>query len=570
MKTDAGKLDAGNDPPIIDEQNTSRIESTTDGAVAGARATATPAPGAVPAEANPKGSNVLNTILSSLSLDELLGRILLSVVLAVLLWFYVTSLENPSQITTFRALTLDVRGIVSNLKVISAPSTVDISFQAPQNVLGTLSRTNIHPYIDLNGLGAGVHDVPVQLDLTGSVGQNLISYKIDPPQMQVQLETQATNTYTMTINVSGTPAFGYGAEQAQVDPQQVTVTGSESAINRIASVAVTVDVGDKATTQRGFIAPTAFDSAGTEITGLTFTPATVQVTVPIKLLLSNRLVPVRVPIEGNPAPGYSVDDIKIEPTNVTICCAPGNILESIESISTQPVSISGTTSTVISRTALILPAGVELYPGQSNTITVTIGVRTFDTTWQLSVTPSAQGLPPGYSMVLSPNTLTLTLEGTFAQFQALKPADVAAAVPVGNLGAGTYELTPQVTVPNDIKLVSVSPVTVTVSLIAPTAVPPTPTNIPTATPSAPPTVTATTVVEVIPTPQPTDTASPTATVSAPLPTDTEVVPPITPTSVDTATPTERPTDTPIPLSTDTPAAQGSPTTAPQVIPVPSR
>ena len=101
--------------------------------------------------------------------------------LAVLLWFYVTSLENPAQITTFRALTLDVRGIASNLKVISAPSTVDIAFQAPQNVLGTLSRTNIRPYIDLNGLGAGVHDVPVQLDLTGSVGQNLSASRLIPP-----------------------------------------------------------------------------------------------------------------------------------------------------------------------------------------------------------------------------------------------------------------------------------------------------------------------------------------------------------------------------------------------------
>lgn len=566
MKIDAGKLDGGNDPPTIDEHNTSRSESTPESALVGTRGPSVPAPVVAPAEANPKVSNVLNTVLSSLSLDELLGRILLSVVLAVLLWFYVTSLENPAQITTFRALTLDVRGIASNLKVISAPSTVDISFQAPQNVLGTLSRTNIHPYIDLTGLGAGVHDVPVQLDLAGSVGQNLISFKIDPAQVQVQLETQATSSYTITINVTGTPAFGYGAEQAQVDPQQVSVTGSESAINRIASVAVAVDISDKATTQRGFIAPTAFDSAGTEITGLTFTPATVQVTVPIKLLLSNRLVPVRVPIDGNPAPGYSVDDIKLEPTNVTICCAPGNILESIESVSTQPVSISGTTSTVITHTELILPAGVELYPGQSSTITVTIGVRTFDTTWQLSVTPTAQGLPPGYSVVLSPNTLTLTLEGTFAQFQALKPTDVTAVVPVSNLGAGTYELAPQVSIPNDIKLVSVSPVTVTVSLIAPTPVAPTPTTIPTATLSAPPTATSTTVVEVEPSSQPTQTASPSATttVIVPAPTDTQVVPPFTSTPGDTATPTETPTA----LPTDTPAAQGSPTTAPQVVPAP--
>ena len=181
MKIDAGKLDAGNEPSIIDKHNraAARMRRRCDRGHS-CRICSRTASARHPLQTQSQRPNVLNTILSSLSLDELLGRILLSVVLAVLLWFFVTSLENPAQITTFRALTLDVRGIASNLKVISAPSTVDISFQAPQNVLGTLSRTNIHPYIDLDGLGAGVHDVPVQLDLTGSVGQNLISFKIDP------------------------------------------------------------------------------------------------------------------------------------------------------------------------------------------------------------------------------------------------------------------------------------------------------------------------------------------------------------------------------------------------------
>jgi YbbR domain-containing protein len=490
--------------------------------------------------------------MTNLSLDEMPGRIFLSVVLAILLWFFVTSLENPAQITTFRALTLDVRGIASNLKVISAPSTVDISFQAPQNVLSTLSRTNIHPYINLDGLSAGVHDVPVSLDLTGSTGQSLISFTIEPSDVQVQLEAQATRSYTLVINVTGTPAFGYGAEQAQVDPAQVSVTGSESAINRIANVSVAVDISDKATTQRGFITPVAVDSAGTEITGLTFTPATVQVTVPIKLLLSNRLVPVRVSIGGNPAPGYSVDDIKIEPTNVTICCAPGNILESIESVSTLPVTIEGATSTVITQTQLILPAGVKLYPGESNTITVTIGVRTFDTTWQMSITPAPQGLPPGYSVVLSPNTVNLTLEGTFAQFQALTPADVTALVPLSNLGAGTYELAPQVTVPNDIKIISISPITLTVSLIAPTPVPSTATPIPTETPIPPPTATSTPVVEVAPSPEATNTPSPTETPTSEIPTATPTEVESTPTIELTATPSPTPTIEPAESPTETP------------------
>ena len=51
--------------------------------------------------------------------------------------------------------------------------------------------------------------------------------------------------------------------------------------------------------------------------------AGVLVKVPV-LVGVGVLVAVRVPIIGNPAPGYSVDDIKIDPTNVTLCCAPSN------------------------------------------------------------------------------------------------------------------------------------------------------------------------------------------------------------------------------------------------------
>ncbi|MGA7729974.1 MAG: CdaR family protein, partial [Chloroflexia bacterium] len=279
-----------------------------------------------------------NFVLGGLGLDDRLGRILLSIVLAVILWFYVTGLENPSQTTSIRGLTLEVRGIEPNLKLVNnAPlPTVDISFQAPQNILSTLQARDIHPFVNLTGLGAGVHRVPLQVEFNGGIGNSLSNLSLTPPDVQVQLEVQATRTFPVEVKVIGTPAFAYGAEQPQVEPAQVSVMGSESAINRIATIVATVDIADKAATQRGFITPVALDSSGRPISGLTFTPSSVQVTVPIKLLLSNRLVPVRVPIAGNPAPGYSVEDIKIEPTNVTICCALSNILEEIETVSTGP------------------------------------------------------------------------------------------------------------------------------------------------------------------------------------------------------------------------------------------
>lgn len=502
-------------------------------------------------------------VMKGLSLDERWGRILLSAVLAVLLWFYVTGLENPSQATIFRGLQLEVRNLDTSLKIVNTEPLpkIDVSFQAPQNVLSSLSSTDIHPFIDLSDRSAGVHRLPISVDFNGGIGNTVSNLSITPPNYQVQLEVQASETYSVAVSVIGTPAFGYGADPAQVEPQQVTISGSASTVKRIARVVVEVDVDEKAATQRGFNIPVALDSSDQPILGLTIDPPTVQVTVPIKLLLSNRLVPVRVPIEGNPAPGYSVDDIKIEPTNVLICCAPGDILENVNSVTTQPVSIDGTTTTVLTNTGLILPAGVQLYPGQSSTITVTVSVRTFDTTWRLSVTPNVQGLPPDYTAVTSPTSLDLTLSGTFAQFQALTTSDVQANINGSNLGAGTYELTPDIVIPQGIRLVATNPTTVTISVIAPTPVPPTPTNTPTNTPTA--TAIPTADQELSPTPTvsvtTTPTVAPTATITV-APTFPPSLPPtnspavVTPTQNATqAPPTASATLTPTLTLTATPA-----------------
>src|SRR3954468_24511983 len=45
--------------------------------------------------------------LPSISIDQRLGRLLLSIVLSVLLWIYVVNLENPTLSVPFRDLTVD-------------------------------------------------------------------------------------------------------------------------------------------------------------------------------------------------------------------------------------------------------------------------------------------------------------------------------------------------------------------------------------------------------------------------------------------------------------------------------
>jgi YbbR domain-containing protein len=500
-----------------------------------------------PAPTPPAGSlqGGLRRFIQSLSLDERLGRIILSLVLAVLLWFYVTNLENPAQVTQFNGMTLEVRGLDKSLKMINTLPTVDVTVQAPQNIMSTLRQSDIRPYVDLQGLDAGVHEVPVILDLSSLPDHNSMNFTVAPQNVQVQLELQASRVYPVTVLVTGTPAQNYGVEPAQVNPQQVTVSGPESAVNRVEQVVVTVDVSNTASTQSGYKSPVALDSTGKAISGLTIDPPTVQVVVPIQLLVATKLVPVHVPVVGNPAPGYSATQIDLSPKIVTICCAASDVLEHIGSIDTNPVSISGTTTTVVTTTQLILPSGVQLYPGQSSTISVTVQIATFETSWQLSVPPSVENVAPGLTAIPSPTTLTLTLSGTLAQFQSLKPSDIVATVDAQGLGPGTYQLDPQVKVPQGITVVSMDPAKLTLTLIAPTPVPPTPTH----TATIAPTATIHAVAPSTPTPLP----SPTPTV-APVPTAVPTLQqPATPTA--TLQPTESAT------LTHTPGPSPTPTTA---------
>jgi YbbR domain-containing protein len=448
-------------------------------------------------------------LLPNIGLDDRLGRLLLSIVLALLLWFYVTSLENPEQTTVFKNLVVEVRGAASDLKVMNTLPPIDVSVQAPQTIMNTLRASDVHPFVDLSGYAEGVHDIPVRAQVAGQPPGVQVS--LSPNKLQVQIEVQVTRVVSVAVAINGTPAFGYGLEPAQVDPGQVQMIGTRDIISRVARVIVPIDVDEKAGTQRGFRTPLAVDDAGKEVAGVTFSPDRVQVVVPIKLLLNYKVVPVRVPVEGQPASGYRVSAITVDPTNATVCCSP-NLLEPLQFLETNPVAITGTTSTVITTTQLILPAGVELYPGQSKVISVTVSVDTPETTFQLSVAPTLEGVQDGLTAIISPNRLDVTLAGTLAQVQSLKPTDVKALINVQGRGPGTYELQPQIVLPQGVKLEQLSPDNVTVTLLAPTPVPPTytvvpaPTSTPNSLPGSPtPALTRTTPPESTPQPQPSPT-----------------------------------------------------------------
>ena len=72
----------------------------------------------------------------------------------------------------------------------------------------------------------------------------------------------------------------------------------------------------------------------------------------------------------------------------------------------------------------------------------------------------------------------MTLSGPAATLAAIRATDLVTIVDVSGLNPGTYQVTPEIALPNGVELVSISPGSVSVTLSAPA----TPTPLPSPTP----------------------------------------------------------------------------------------
>ncbi|MDQ3929076.1 MAG: hypothetical protein M3328_08010, partial [Chloroflexota bacterium] len=291
--------------------------------------------------------------------------------------------------------------------------------------------------------------------------------------------------------------------------------------------------------------PRAIDSEGRDVTGVTFQPATVQVLVPIETYVRSKTVGVLPSVIGQPAAGYRVVLLTADPNNVQICCTE-EALGPIDNLNVVPVPITGTTSTIVTTTQLILPPGVDLLPSQSRAITVTVQVEEFQSAIALSVAPVVQGAPAGYGTFVTPERVDITLQGSINRLQQIAPENVRVVANVSGLGAGVHQVTLQTILPEGVTLQSISANEATVTLVAPTPVPPTATPQPSPTATHEPTAAPTATQAVV---------APPATATVPVPTATRSVAPTATATPTQPVPTQTPSaDAPLPAASPTPAA----------------
>jgi len=227
------------------------------------------------------------------------------------------------------------------------------------------------------------------------------------------------------------------------------------------------------------------DGSGQAVGALVdWSPRSVTVTVPIEQRPGYRDLPVRVRWEGQPARGYRISEVAVDPSIVTLYGSPEAIDAVPGYVETSQVNIDGASSNVVERLALIVPESVSVLGAQS--AVVSVGITAIEESTWVQRVPVIQGLSNKLAVELSPEMVEILLVGPLPRLESLKPGDVQLILDLTNLEAGTHTVAPVLVLPEGIRQQTLVPETIEVKIVVR----------PTATPTVTPTSTATAVVAV--------------------------------------------------------------------------
>lgn len=234
-----------------------------------------------------------------------------------------------------------------------APKTVDVKVSGPQStILQAEKLLNFKVELDLKNKSVGQYKENFKIKgLSDELKATVV-----PKSANVTLQDKVSKKYPIEAEINQNRiASGYELVGETVNPSQVTITGGQEELNKIAYVKATLDetkqLTDDTTEKAGI---SVLDSNLNKL-DVQIRPDTVNVN--IKVAISSKTVTLNPVTKGSASKNINIDDITLDKTEVKIY-GSRNVLDGIGSIDV-PVDISNVDGDTSKKVSLSLPDGVD-------------------------------------------------------------------------------------------------------------------------------------------------------------------------------------------------------------------
>ena len=390
-----------------------------------------------------------------------LGRALLALALAFVLWWVISAEQRPERIDLFPSpIPVEVVNAPPNMVVAGEVPSIQVQVRAPSDVWSRLRSSSFRATADAARASPGTNELAVRLE---SLDQEVRSAEPVPPAIRVNMEELRERVVPVRVNLTGAVPFGYSSGQARVVPETITAIGPASVVTRVQEALVELPLDQLTLSVNNTYQPVPVDARRERVSGIRLNPATVSVEVPIAQSVTYKEVGIRPVIRGRLKPGYYLEPVEVNPPSVTVVGEPA-ALAGITSVETEPVDITDLAATVVRQVALRAPARASILQTQNRPVSVTLRVSPLQTTQTLQITPTVVGLRPELALAEPPGLVELTITGPAPILQGLKPQDFRVVLDLSSAGAGTQEIEPRVELPSGFQLVSLNPARVRVTI----------------------------------------------------------------------------------------------------------
>lgn len=234
-----------------------------------------------------------------------------------------------------------------------APKTVDVKVSGPQStILQAEKLLNFKVELDLKNKSVGQYKENFKIKgLSDELKATVV-----PKSANVTLQDKVSKKYPIEAEINQNRiASGYELVGETVNPSQVTITGGQEELNKIAYVKATLDetkqLTDDTTEKAGI---SVLDSNLNKL-DVQIRPDTVNVN--IKVARSSKTVTLNPVTKGSASKNINIDDITLDKNEVKIY-GSRNVLDGIGSIDV-PVDISNVDGDTTKKVNLSLPDGVD-------------------------------------------------------------------------------------------------------------------------------------------------------------------------------------------------------------------
>lgn len=291
-------------------------------------------------------------------------NLLVSFVIAIILWAYVIGEINPVTTKSFAEVNINLENQIAleerGLAIESmSDDKINVTVKGERSRIQNVEKDDVYAKVDLALARAGHNELDVNVRTPEKV--NVEKKSLSKVRLTVgELVSEERPTKIVYVGGTNSDLEPYTIEKT---PEKVTIRGAMSNVEKVSQVVAKVRVDqikDKETIVEAELVPV--DKNGKKVNWIRLSSSQIQVKA---VMTKTKKVDLDVPIQGNDS-----GDVKLEYQKTVMIKGNADVVKEISKIETEPVDLSSYNQNTTIELKPILPEGVQLAAGSDMTAKV--------------------------------------------------------------------------------------------------------------------------------------------------------------------------------------------------------